>query len=312
MSADPPKAPTPSPYYRKSTDSSYRNLLASVAAPDTDDASGQSASQLLSSTMMLPPAPRRLATTTTEPRETFVRRSPPAKRQKPFTEVLSPMLKKLAKTASRIVKRKKTASPKFCRCARVIGESSISTTVKLGSVKRTLSLDSSGFSTHRGDRLGYPQRSELFSPSQARPQSFYDAARHFPIGLSARLNHGATTSSAESGLLTTRRACPTPMPVTPGQASSSSSIPSSSSVGASSFSSSSSGSSQPVPAVTAAAAAPLYGVDPMHYVGLPQATSIPAGYTSTLNYQARFQMMLDELRIRQQLQQQAFQARREA
>jgi len=48
----------------------------------------------------------------------FSRRSPPAKRQKPFTEVLSPMLKKLAKTASRIVKRKKTASPKFCRCAR--------------------------------------------------------------------------------------------------------------------------------------------------------------------------------------------------
>ena len=72
MSVDPPKAPTPSPYYRKSTDSSYRNLLASVAAPDTDDASGQSSSQLLSSTMMLPPAPRRLATTTTESRETFV------------------------------------------------------------------------------------------------------------------------------------------------------------------------------------------------------------------------------------------------
>jgi len=195
----------------------------------------------------------------------------------------------------------------------VIGESSISTTVKLGSVKRTLSLDSTGFSTHRGDRLGYPQRSELFSPFQARtPQSFYDAAQHFPIGLSARWNHGATTSSAESGLLTTRRACPTPMPVTPGQASSSSSSLLSSSGGGASSSSSSSGSHQPVPATTSAAAAPLYGVDPMHYVGLPQATSIPAGYTSTLNYQARFQMMLDELRIRQQLQQQAFQARREA
>lgn len=196
----------------------------------------------------------------------------------------------------------------------VIGESSISTTVKLGSVKRTLSLDSTGFSTHRGDRLGYPQRSELFSPFQARtPQSFYDAAQHFPIGLSARWNHGATTSSAESGLLTTRRACPTPMPVTPGQASSSSSSLLSSSGGGASSSSSSSGSHQPVPATTsAAAAAPLYGVDSMHYVGLPQATSIPAGYTSTLNYQARFQMMLDELRIRQQLQQQAFQARREA